>query len=86
MVLSLGPMDLAPASCILPRAELSLFPWLWFWRDRGKRMRKDSRNEPLKYRVWGLTPSSGWLCHLLMAMVQSIIRFLKSSCPTWRNP
>jgi hypothetical protein len=27
--------------------------------DRRKR-RKDSRNDPLKYRVWGLTLSPGW--------------------------
>jgi hypothetical protein len=68
--------------------ELSPLPWLWFWRDRNRRKRrKESGNDPLKYRLCVLTPSLGWLCHVLMAMVQSVIRRVPNSlCPSWKNP
>jgi hypothetical protein len=36
--------------------ELNPFPWL-----RRRKNRKRRKNDPLKYKVWGLTISPGWL-------------------------
>jgi hypothetical protein len=36
--------------------------------SRGREEKK-SRNDPLIYRVWELTVSSGWLCHMLSGKV-----------------
>jgi hypothetical protein len=33
-----------------------------------------SRNDPLKYGIWGLTLSPDWIHHMLTATMQSVIR------------
>jgi hypothetical protein len=33
-----------------------------------------SRNDPLKYGIWGLTLSPDWIHHILTTTMQSVIR------------